>query len=189
MVVGERSPFNIIRGIAESLFQNLKISVEFKSTSIPSQLAHPGRVALVSVGGKVIGEVAELHPAIAQNFELPLSAYFALDFEALAKLTCDAVIAEPLPKFPGVPRDIAIVVPKKTLAIDVEKAILSADERIVDLKLFDVYTGDGVEAGMKSLAFSFGIRDPEKTLEDAESEKVLQKIVADIERVGGKLRS
>lgn len=188
LVVGEQNSFQIVRGIAESLLTSLKLTPEFKPTSIPSHFAHPGRVAEVMVNGKSIGEVAELHPALAKNFDLPVSGFINLDFSALFQLSDQTVLAEPLPKFPGVPRDIAVVVPEKTLAIDVSKAIQLADERIQEIELFDSYTGEGILEGHKSLAFSFQIIDLEKTLEDSETEGIIKKIVENIEKIGGKLR-
>ena len=93
-----------------------------------------------------------------------------------------------MPKFPGVPRDIAILIDKKALAKDVQSAIEDSDERVCDVTLFDVYEGKGVEEGKKSLAFSFEIRDNERTLSDSEAENVMQKIVANLSKIGGKLR-
>ncbi|MFH1545894.1 MAG: phenylalanine--tRNA ligase subunit beta [Patescibacteria group bacterium] len=189
LVVGEENSFLAIRGVLEKFFVSLKFPADFSETISPPAAAHPGRIADIKINGKKIGTVAELHPAVAKNFELPTSAFFNLDFDMLSKIPRPAVEAADLPKFPGVPRDLAILIPKKTLTREVENAILSADSKICDLKLFDVYEGEGIPAGMKSLAFSFEIRDENKTLEEKESEEILQKIVANLERIEGKLRS
>jgi len=189
LVVGEENSFLTIRGVLEKFFVSLKFPADFSETISLPATAHPGRIADIKINGKKIGAVAELHPAVAKNFELPTSAFFNLDFDALSKIPRPAVEAADLPKFPGAPRDLAILVPRKTLVREVENAILSADSKICDLKLFDVFVGEGIPNKMKSLAFSFEIRDENKTLEEKESEEILQKIVANLERIEGKLRS
>jgi phenylalanyl-tRNA synthetase beta chain len=191
VLAGEPEPFAVLRGVLSSLFQDLKLAVEFKPIEArnPPINIHPGRAAQLWVGPNLIGLVAELHPLVAENFELPQSAYFCLHFDNLVALPREVVKAESLSRFPGVPRDIAVVVPERMLAIEVQTAIQAVDPRIVDLRLFDTYTGKGIESGDKSLAFSFQIVDPEKTLEDKESEAVLQKIMQNLEKLGGKIRA
>ncbi|MFH1375801.1 MAG: phenylalanine--tRNA ligase subunit beta [Patescibacteria group bacterium] len=189
LVVNEEQPYPQVRGVLESLLRDLKFKAELAEAVPVAATAHPGRTADLKIAGKKIGMLAELHPAVAQKFELPRAAFFCLDFAMLAAAPRQVVVPEDLPRFPGVPRDLAVLVSEKTLAQDVENAISSTDEKICDLKLFDVYTGKGIPEGQKSLAFSFSIRDPEKTLEDAESEEIMQKVVANLEEIGGKLRS
>lgn len=189
LVVDEENPYPQVRGVLESLLRDLKFKAELVEAVPVAATAHPGRTADVKIAGKKIGMLAELHPAVAQKFELPRAAFFCLDFEMLAAAPREIVVPEDLPRFPGVPRDLAVLVDTKTLTQDVENAISSADEKICDLKLFDIYTGKGIPEGQKSLAFSFEIRDPEKTLEDKESEEIVQKVVANLEEIGGKLRS
>ncbi len=189
LIVGEKDSFLKVRGVLEKLLASLKFPVEFSESIKIAAAAHPGRSADIKISGKKIGVVAELHPVVAKNFELPASAFFCLDFDALSTISQEAVEATDLPKYPGVPRDLAILVSKKTLVREVENVILSADEKITELKLFDVYEGKGVPEDMKSLAFSFEIRDSEKTLEEKEADEILQKVFANIEGIGGKLRS
>ena len=189
LIVGETSSFLKIRGVLEKLLESLHFLTEFsEAVEIPS-LAHPGRAAEIKISGKKIGVTAQLHPAVAKNFELPESAFFCLDFEKLSVASRAVICAKDLPRFPGVPRDLAILVSQKTLVREVENAIFSADSKIQNLKLFDIYTGKGVPESMKSLAFSLEIRDENKTLEEEEAEEVLQKVVENLEKIGGKLRS
>ena len=189
LIVGEKNSFLKIRGVAEKLFTDLRFTAEFGELIDSPQIAHPGRAVEIKIAGKKIGMLAELHPAVAKNFELPESAFFCLDFDALAQISRSVAKVRDLPKFPGVPRDLAILVERKTSVREVENAIVSADEKIQDLKLFDVYEGDKIPAGSKSLAFSLEIRDAERTLEEAEAEEILQKIVVNLTQIGGKLRS
>lgn len=189
LLVGEENPFLKIRGVTEKLFASLKFNTEFgEAVEIPAA-AHPGRLNEIKIAGKKIGVVAELHPAIAKNFELPRGAWLELDFDALAQIARPPVVAAELPKFPGVPRDLAIVVDRKKTVREVENAILAADAKIRDLQLFDIYEGDKIPADAKSLAFSFEIRDAEKTLAEQEVAEILEKIVANLAAIGAKLRS
>jgi len=189
IVTGEADGLASLQGLLRSLFAGLQLAVELRPVDSPAANAHPGRTAEVVVAGQVVGRVAELHPAVATDFDLPQTAYFCLDFDALAAISQPAVIAASLPRYPGVPRDMAIIVPERTLAADLQQAISSADSRIADIELFDEYRGKGIEEGQKSLAFRFEIRDPEKTLEDSEADVVLAAVVSNIEKAGGQLRS
>jgi phenylalanyl-tRNA synthetase beta chain len=189
LIVGEEDSYLKVRGVLEKLLERFNYQAELEDAVQVAATAHPGRTADVKIAGKKIGMLAELHPAVAKNFELPVSAFFCLDFDLLSAAPREAMKIRDLPKFPGAPRDLAILVPQKTLVREVENAILSADEKIQDLKLFDVYEGKGVSEGMKSLAFSFEIRDSEKTLAEEEVEEVSKKVVANIEGIGGKIRS
>ncbi|MFH0834248.1 MAG: phenylalanine--tRNA ligase subunit beta [Patescibacteria group bacterium] len=188
LIVGEENPFLKIRGVAEKLFAALHFTAEFDAAVESSPRAHPGRAVEIKVAGKKIGLIAELHPAVAKNCELPRSAFLEIDFDLLSQISRPPIIATELPKFPGVPRDLAIVVDKKTTVRSVENAILAADSKICELALFDIYEGKGIPENAKSLAFSFEIRDPEKTLAEAEVEPILQKIVANLGKIGAKLR-
>jgi len=189
LVVGEPNSFFKIRGILEKLLSSLQFSAEISEAVEIHSAVHPGRLAAVKIAGKKIGTVAELHPAIAKIFELPISTFFEIDLDALSQISRSVAKARDLPKFPSVPRDLAILVDRKKTVREVENAILTADSKIQDLKLFDVYVGDKIPADSKSLAFSFEIRDSEKTLAEAEAEEILQKIVANLTQIGGKLRS
>ena len=189
LIVGETNSFLKIRGVLEKLLTSLQFSSEISEALEVLTTAHPGRLAAIKIAGKKIGTVAELHPAVVKNFTLSQTAFFEIDFDLLAQVSRSVAKAQDLPKFPGVPRDLAILVGNKTSVRKVENAILTSDPKIQDLKLFDIYEGDKIPADSKSLAFSFTIRDAEKTLEEKESGEILQKIVANLTQIGGKLRS
>jgi phenylalanyl-tRNA synthetase beta chain len=131
---------------------------------------HPGRSARVSIGGRDIGWVGELHPRWQQKYELARPAVlFELEADALARVPLPAPV--PPSKYPPVVRDMAVVVDSGVPA----QALLAAMEAkkppiVVQLKLFDVYTGEGVPAGRKSLAFRVVMQDTERTLTDAEAD-------------------
>ncbi|MFH0776383.1 MAG: phenylalanine--tRNA ligase subunit beta, partial [Patescibacteria group bacterium] len=188
LITGEDKAFLKIRGVAEKLFEASHFAAEFYAAVESSPRAHPGRAVEIKIAGKKIGLLAELHPAVAKNCELPRSAFLEIDFDLLAQISRPPVIATDLPRFPGVPRDLAILVDAKTTVRSVENAILAADPKICELQLFDLYQGEKISSNAKSLAFSFEIRDPAKTLAEAEVEPIIQKIVANLTAIGGKLR-
>jgi len=151
---------------------------------------HPGRAAAVSVEGKVIGVVGELHPQWVQKYELGTApVVFELDL--------DAVLQQPLPhyreasRFPAVVRDLALVVAQDQPAQRLRDGLIAAAPSIVrEVVLFDVYHGKGVDPGKKSLAFRVVMQDTEKTLSDGEVEAaVLKMIEAATLMFAAKLRS
>ena len=131
---------------------------------------HPGRSARINVGGRDIGWLGELHPRWQQKYEL---AQPAVLFELEAEPLCQIPLPHPVPpsKYPPVVRDMALIVDAAVPA----QALLDAMEAkkppiVVHLKLFDVYTGEGVPARRKSLAFRVVMQDTERTLTDAEAD-------------------
>lgn len=189
LVVGEADVFGSAKGVVAELFAALHVAHSLNECEVAPIGAHPGRVAVVRVGTQVVGHVFEIHPAIAQAFELPSAAAVVLDVGLVAALPRSVVLARDVPKFPGVPRDLAVIVPARTLASVVLETIADSDERVHGVQLFDTYTGSELPAGTKSLAFSFEIIDPTKTLDEREVEEVMGRVIAAIEKTGGKLRS
>ncbi len=151
---------------------------------------HPGRSARVLVDGAAAGWLGELHPRLARHFELPRApVVFELDLaQLLARLVPKAA---PVSRLPVVRRDMAVVVDEKLPAQDVLAALTSANAPHVDtIQLFDVYRGQGIEPGKKSLAILVLMQDTERTLTDAEIDATIEKMVRLIaHRFGGTLRS
>ena len=143
---------------------------------------HPGRKAELSIrGGSVkLGTIGEIHPLIAEAFELSERAYVAdIDVEALRACKVELGAVKPLPKFPAVSRDIALLVDEEVGAGTLLKAIYKAAGKLCeDVKLFDVYRGERLGAGKKSLAFSIYFRSPDHTLTDAEINAAMDKIIS-----------
>lgn len=151
---------------------------------------HPGRAAAVSVEGKLIGVVGELHPQWVQKYELGAApVVFELDL--------DAVLQQPLPnyreasRFPAVVRDLALVVAQDLPAQQLLEGLLAVAPSIVrEVVLFDVYQGKGVDQGKKSLAFRVVMQDTEKTLSDGEVEAAVLKMIESARmKFSAKLRS
>ena len=151
---------------------------------------HPGRAASVSVGGKVVGVVGELHPKWVQKYDLDTApVVFELDL--------DAILQQPMPsyreasRFPAVVRDLALVVDHEQPAQPLLDGLIAAAPAFVrEVVLFDVYHGKGVDPGKKSLAFRVVMQDTEKTLSDGEVDAAVVKMIeAATLKFAAKLRS
>jgi phenylalanyl-tRNA synthetase beta chain len=131
---------------------------------------HPGRCAEVSVEGKVIGHAGELHPKVCQAFGLPArSSAVELDLDALIAAGPQSVEAKPFSSYPVAKEDVALIVPAEVPAADVEAALVEgAGELLESIRLFDLYTGEQIGEGRKSLAFALRFRAPDRTLTETE---------------------
>lgn len=190
---GDKSPvdFYDIKGVLEGLVDGLHIDTIEVTRSEHSSF-HPGRSAALIINGKKLGDFGELHPRVAQAFELTeMPVMIAeLDLDMLVASTPDLYGVEALPTSPPVLEDIALVVPNSTSASDVEAIIRKAGGDLLrDVTLFDVYTGDSIEAGHKSLAYAVTYQGDE-TLSDKQVKRIRKKIIGAAEhQLGAKLRS
>jgi phenylalanyl-tRNA synthetase beta chain len=153
---------------------------------------HPGRAAAVSVDGRPIGVMGEIHPSVAGAFDLEGRISVAeLSVDGLMSgARKDFVVAEPA-RFPPVRRDLAFELPREVPAGDVLATISEAGgELLSEVVLFDVFEGAPIREGAKSLAFALEIRSTERTLTDEEADRVVGRIVDRIEAsFGGTLRA
>jgi phenylalanyl-tRNA synthetase beta chain len=179
------------KGVLETVVEELGIA-RFRVRAADLPWLQPGRSAEVLVGGDVVGWVGEVHPSVLDSYSCagPV-AVFEVQLKPLLKAARDVRPFVDLPRFPGVKVDLAIVVDESVTAERVEQAIRSAGGKLLhEVRLFDVYRGDGVEHGSKSLAFSLVYRDPERTLTDEEVTAAHAKVVRKATgAVGGSLRS
>jgi len=171
---GDAIDFFDAKGVAEGLLKQIGVTARFVPSTDPS--LHPVFQAAVTVDGKKVGVVGELHPAVAGHFELPGSVYMIeLDLPALVPHVGHGTY-RPVPKFPPTVRDIALVV---DIAVPNQKIvdIISAVSLVTSVALFDVYVGEQVPAGKKSLAYRITYQSPGRTLTDEEVNKVQQQIL------------
>jgi phenylalanyl-tRNA synthetase beta chain len=179
------------KGVVASIMEDLAIA-RWRVRDSDLAWLQPGRCAEVLVGSDVAGWLGEVHPKVLEAYECdgPVTV-FELQMKPVLAAARDAGDFVDLPRFPAVKMDIALVVPDDVTAERVEDAITAAGRPLLEsARLFDVYTGEGVPAGSRSLAFSLTYRDKERTLTDAEvaaaHERLLRKVIA---AVGGSLRS
>ncbi|NLY43458.1 MAG: phenylalanine--tRNA ligase subunit beta [Clostridiaceae bacterium] len=152
---------------------------------------HPGRTAKVLKGKVELGVLGEVHPDVLDNYDIGVRAYAAmLDFNLLMENANVEVQYTPLPKYPAVTRDIAMLVRDDVLAKQIEDAIKKYSGKLLeDCKLFDVYKGKQIPEGMKSVAYSITFRSSDKTLTDEDVQKVFNKIVDGLRNdLGAQLR-
>ncbi len=152
---------------------------------------HPGRTADIVKDGKLIGTVGEIHPEVCAQFGLGTKVYAAvLDFERVYEYSDTEKSYTPLPKFPAITRDIAVVCKKDVTAAQVEKIITEKSGGILEsVKLFDVYTGSQIPEGCVSLAFALVYRAADRTLSDDEADAKINKIIKELEKIGASIRN
>jgi phenylalanyl-tRNA synthetase beta chain len=167
-----------LKGVVESLVEGLKLTgTSFRKAKCP--YLHPGRSAELLLGDKPIGSFGELHPKSAMAFGLAERAVLVAEFDldALLDAVSDRIPYRPFSTFPAAKRDVAVVVPAETTAAQVLAEVRAAGgDLLTDASLFDVYTGDRIPAGTKSLAFALSYQAADRTLGDKEIDKAHQKI-------------
>ena len=152
---------------------------------------HPGRQANICYGGELLGYLGEVHPLVAENYGIKSRVYVAvIDMPTIMELANFDYKFEDLTKYPAVLRDISMVVPKNVLAGDIEAILEERGGKILEsYELFDIYEGDQIKAGYKSMAYSIVFRAKDRTLEDADVTAAMKKILNGLEDLGIELRS
>ena len=175
--------FYDLKGILEELFDRLSIK-KYSVERAEHFAMHPGKTAAFKKGKEVLITFGELHPKVAESFDLTKKIFvFEADIATLMKYAAKSFHCEPIPKYPSITRDLALLVDYDTAAGDVEKIIVkNGGKNFVGATLFDVYSGKNIDAGKKSLAFTIKFRAGDRTLTDAEADDAFNKIVAAVEK-------
>jgi phenylalanyl-tRNA synthetase beta chain len=172
---GEPIDFFGVKGIVEGLLDRMGVDARFELSS--DEGLHSAKQAAVVVDGRKIGAVGEVHPRVLGNFDIAESAYlFELDVGALIPFTVEHKMFKPIPRFPAIVRDIAIVVATGVSNQQILDTI--KDFPLVEqVSLFDIYSGEQVPRGKKSLAYRITFQSPTHTLTDKEVDRVQQQIL------------
>jgi len=188
--LGVKLDFYDLKGIVEALLASLHLDVTYAPAEHPS--FHPGKCAAAMLDNVPFGVFGELHPAVQANYDF-VSPVLAGDFDLEAVLAAipTGFDSRPVPEFPPVLEDVAVIVDEALPADRVETLIRqTGGKTLADVRLFDVFRGDQVGAGKKSLAYSLTYQSFDKTLTDADAAQVRNKIVKRLEQgFGAKLRS
>lgn len=172
--------FYDIKGILEQLFEVLGMTekAEF-ATEKTIPWMHPGRTASITAEGRQFGYVGELHPQIASNYSIGTKVYIAvLDMPALVEYSNLVNMYQPLPKFPAITRDIAMVVKEAVTVKEIEAVIKKyAGQYLESVTLFDVYQGKQIGEGLKSVAYSITFRASDRTLVDQDVTDAMKEIL------------
>ena len=170
--------FFTIKGLLENLFEQLGITedVHYQTVTEMKEM-HPGRTAAIYLGEKFIGFVGQVHPTIAKSYDIPETYVAEFDLSAVVEAAQKGIVFEAVTKFPAVSRDIALLVKETVTNQELTEVIRSAAGRfLTDIQLFDVYQGENIEKGHKSMAYSLTFVNPEATLTDEEINKGMEKV-------------
>ena len=177
--------FFYAKGILEALFDRLGLNVEYTATQALTSM-HPGRTATVSLDGQVIGFVGQVHPVVAKAYNIPETYVAEVSLTAVEQAIQPAKPFVEVTKFPAVTRDIALLLKAEISHKEVVEAIEAARvKRLTDIKLFDVFSGEKLGLGMKSMAYTLTFQNPEDTLEDEEVARYMEKIQKSLEETLG----
>ena len=189
---GSDMDFYTLKGCVEAILKDLRaMDIQFTVPCVSNPSYHPGRVADVYVGSRRIGVLGQIHPLVAQNYGVDGELYCAeLDFNQLLDMDCSIPEYTPLPKFPAVTRDIAVVCDEAITVGALEACIQEAAHGLLkNVTLFDIYRGKGVEDGKKSVAFNLTLRADDRSLTGEEAEAEVQAILTALaEKLGATLR-
>lgn len=168
--------FFLLKGIIEGLFDRLNLTATYKQTQIENM--HPGRTAQICVNARPVGFIGQVHPRLQKAFDLKDTYVFDLDLDYLIEAHSDEPSFTKIPRYPSVSRDIALVVNTDISAGEVEATINeAAGELLQDVHVFDLYQGENLSEGKKSLAFNLHYLNADRTLTDEEVEASYQSIL------------
>ena len=188
---GEGETFFKLKGEIEAVFAGLRLKKASYTAVKNNPSYHPGRCASISIDGVEVGVMGQVHPLVAKNYGIDTEVYCAeLSFTKLLGLRLPDATYTPLPKYPTVCRDLALICDEAVTVADVEDVITaSAGKLLRKIQLFDIYRGVGVPEGKKSMAFSLELRADDRTLTDSDSEGVVSKVLTALkDRLNASLR-
>jgi phenylalanyl-tRNA synthetase beta chain len=181
--------FYVVKGLIEGLFDYLEIQVEFKQVKLDDM--HPGRCAALEMNNKTIGFIGQLHPLLQKDMGVKATYVFDVNFAEVLKAFDHVPSYTPIPKYPSIARDVAFILDQEVLAGDVKATIEETGSPLVKhVHVFDVYEGENIADGKKSIAYSLLYQHPEKTLKDEEVEALFNKIIGTVnEKYNAHVRS
>lgn len=183
----ETVDFYLAKGVVDRVAE--KLNLEFNYRPVQMNGLHPGRTAMISLNGEDIGFIGELHPTLAAENNLKRTYVFELNYDAMMNVSVGYINYKPIPRFPGVTRDIALEVNHDVLASDLLATIHDNGEDILTNTLvFDVYEGEHLEEGKKSVAIRLSYLDTENTLTDERVSAVHDKILDELKQQGATIR-
>ena len=188
---GEHEDFFKMKGEIEAFLRGMNVPEARYTAEKHDPTFHPGRCARVSVGGVDLGCFGQIHPLVARSYGIDGEIFAAeLNFTALLSLQLPEKTYTPLPKYPAVTRDIAVVCGEAVTVAALSDCIRAAGGKLLrSVELFDIYRGKGIASGSKSAAFRLTLRADDRTLTDADSDGVVSAVLAALEKeLNAKLR-
>ncbi|HDX1742382.1 TPA: phenylalanine--tRNA ligase subunit beta [Staphylococcus aureus] len=183
----ETVDFYLAKGVVDRVSEKLNLEFSYRRADIDG--LYPGRTAEILLENKVVGFIGELHPTLAADNDLKRTYVFELNFDALMAVSVGYINYQPIPRFPGMSRDIALEVDQNIPAADLLSTIHAHGGNILkDTLVFDVYQGEHLEKGKKSIAIRLNYLDTEETLTDERVSKVQAEIEAALIEQGAVIR-
>ena len=173
--------FYLTKGIVDYLLTSFGLeNVSYQATAAHDEM-HPGRTADIFVGDEFVGFIGEVHPTILKEYKLKRTYVFELDLAKLISLDKKELVYQPVSKYPTITRDIAMAVAKEVSnAAIVETIKANGGPYLKEVKLFDLYEGEHIDFGFKSLAYTLVFNNPEKTLVEEEVNQAFDKVVTEL---------
>lgn len=190
-IYSNSADYYTLKGIVEKLLDVLNTAEYDIEPISDNPTFHPGRCAQFKIGDKVLATLGEVHPEAAENYSIGERVYIAeIDVETAYENRMPARTHKPLPKFPAVTRDLAFVCDRDIPVLSLEKEISSAVGKTLEkVSLFDVYEGEQIESGKKSVAFNIQMRSADKTLTDEEADAAVKRVIKALSKLDITLRS
>ncbi|EKZ3923645.1 phenylalanine--tRNA ligase subunit beta [Listeria monocytogenes] len=170
--------FFVLKGIVEGLVNKLGIKSELHWKQTEKEELHPGRTASLILEGQEIGYLGALHPAVEANYDLKETYVFEINVAALLDATKEKVVYHPIPRYPEMTRDLALLVDKNTDHATISQVIQEhGGKLLVDIELFDIFEGESLGENKKSLAYTLTFLDSERTLVEEDVQKATNKVI------------
>ncbi len=180
-----------MKGVVELLLMKLGMNQKTQyTTDTLKNYMHPGRQAQIIYDGVRIGEIGEVHPLVRKNYEIGERAIIAvIDIPSILGFATFDRKYHGIARFPAVTRDISMVVPRTVTAYEIEEILAQRGGKILEsYRLFDIYEGEHIMKGYKSMAYSLVFRHPDKTMEESEITSAMNKILNGLATIGAELR-
>ena len=189
-IYGDGADFFTLKGKVEAIFACAGIKDYDVEAVTDNPTYHPGRTAKFTVNGETLAVLGEIHPDVAENYSIGTKVYAAeISMDGIYKYQHTKRVYKPSPRFPALTRDIAVVCDRITPVLLLEKVIAKAVGKTLEhISLFDVYQGDQIENGKKSVAFSMRLRAADRTMTDTEADEAMGKAIHALEEIGAQLR-
>lgn len=194
---GDDVDFFTLKGMVETILETAGLhDCTYKACGTDSPFGetcalHPGRSAVIYAGETPIGYLGEVHPTVQKNYEIGTRTYVAkLLIDEMQPLAQTEITYQPLPKFPAITRDLSLVCADEVPVGDLQAAMKNAVGNILEqITLFDVYKGEQIAAGMKSVSFSIRMRSHEGTLTDEQADAAMKRVLKALKEHGATLRA
>ena len=194
---GDDADFFTLKGMVETILETAGLhDCTYKACGTDAPFdeicaLHPGRSAVIYAGETPIGYLGEVHPTVQKNYEIGTRTYVAkLLIDEMQPLAQTEITYQPLPKFPAITRDLSLVCADKVPVGDLQAAMKKAVGNILEqITLFDVYKGEQIAAGMKSVSFSIRMRSHEGTLTDEQADAAMKRVLKALKEHGATLRA